>query len=195
MYYIGYGITVGIGLFFVYYFVMGGRMALAQELTQFIVAFGFFIVLFFVGFLSSKKKIKRQQAEGSIDEQVAIISSTTQKYDKITTGCLGLIILLIALYDGSFDIVDFAQIIVTVSLLLIWRVYLFKSRRLEPYNTVAGLNYFDKMYDSLIVVAVPIIILTIPALGKVFNTTEIVQAVSVFAVAYSWHNYLFTRKK
>jgi hypothetical protein len=195
MYYLGYGLVVVIGAFFVYYFVIGGRLVLAQEIAQFIVVFGFFIIIFLLGFISGKKKVKRAQDEGNLDDQIVRIDSQLQLYDKIVSVFLGVIILAVALYDGSFDIIDFAQIVISVPLLLGWRSYLFRSKRLEPYNTIASLNYLDYLRDALVVVILPILILLIPALGRDFSTTEIIQAVSVFVVAYAWHKYLFSRKK
>ncbi len=74
-YYLVYGSIVAIAGFFIYYFVLGGRLALVQEITQFIVAFGFFLVLFAAGWFSSRKQIKHAKDEGSIDDTVIYINS------------------------------------------------------------------------------------------------------------------------
>jgi hypothetical protein len=194
-YYLVYGSIVAIAGFFVYYFMLGGRMALAQEITRFIVAFGFFLVLFAAGFFSSRKKIKRAKDEGSTNDTEVYINNRVKWQDRIVSLLLGGILLMIAIYDDSLDFIDFMQAFITVVIHYCWHHYLFITRRAEPYSTISALSYLDKIKDYLVVLLLPLAALLVPLAGKDFNSTDAMQASCIFIVAYLWHKFLFAVKK
>lgn len=194
-YYFVYGSIVAIAGFFVYYFILGGRLALAQEITRFIVAFGFFLVLFATGFFSSRKQMKRAKDEGSANETEVYINARLKWQDRIVSLLLGGVLLTIAIYNNSLDLIDFVQAFIAVAVHYFWHHYLFTTRKAEPYSTISALNYLDKTEDYLMVLLLPLVVLLISVAGKDFSSANTVQAVGIFVVAYFWHKFLFSRKK
>ena len=65
----------------VFYFIIGGRMDLARELTNMIASFGFFIILFVFGLFSNNKKNKRIKENGDIDEVAAYVNNRMKIID------------------------------------------------------------------------------------------------------------------
>ena len=193
-YYIVYGVIVGIGAFFVYYFVLGGRMELAQELTKMIIAFGFFVVLFIINYFKGNQQIKKIKNEIGSDEEITHISSKMKLLDKTVSIVLGLIILFIALLGNSLDSIDIAQVLLAVIIHYGWHYYLFLSRAMVSYSTVSALTYLDKTKDYAVLLIISMVVLLMPILGRSFSSIDILQALVVFIVAYTWHRYLFIPK-
>jgi len=194
-YYIVYGAIVGIGAFFVYYFVLGGRMELAQELTKMIIALGFFVILFVVNYLNGKRRVKKMKDEMGADEVIVHVNSKIKLLDKMVSVFLGLMILFIALYGGYLDSIDIAQTLLVVIIHYCWHYYLFFSKTMVSYSTISALTYLDKMKDYAVLLMIPMVVLLIPIFGHSFSSTDILQALVVFLLAYAWHRYLFIPKQ
>jgi len=194
IYYLVYGVIVSIGVFFVYYFVFGDRMALAQEITKIVISLGFFILLLISYVVSNKQKYKKVKHEGGLDESITYINNKTKRIDKLVSFLLVIVVLSLAYFYGDFDLLDIFQAIFILVVFICWRTYLFASRKLESYETISGLSYTDQMQDYLILLLTSIVFVTLPVLGKIFNSADIAQVFSVFFISYLWHRYLFTRR-
>lgn len=187
------GIAILIGAFFVYYFVLGDRMYLAQEITRAISSFGLILALFSVNLFTAQKKIKKVQEEGSGGNDVFVVSYQMKNIDGGICLFASLSILLIAWYDGSFNMVDMAQAILGLALLLGWHFYLYHSRVVPGYETVSNLNFLDKIKNGLIIYLIPVLLLLIPVLGRTFNTVDVIQTFSFLIISYFSHRYIFSK--
>ena len=194
-YYVIYGAIVGIGAFFVYFFIIGGRIELAQELTKMTVAFGFFTILLVISYLRRKKMSRRIKDEIGTDEEITHINSRTKWLDRVVSVLLGLTVLFIASYNNSFDSIDVAQMLLVMIIHFGWHYYLFLSRKMPSFETVSALTYLDKMKDYTVLLFIPITILISPIFGRSFSSIDILQALAVFIAAYGWHKYLFFPKQ
>lgn len=193
MYYLVYGLIILIGLFFVYYFMLGDRLDMAVLILKMIVFFGFFLALSGFKLLNYRNKLKISGSEALSAEKIAIINRRNKLFDKIVLILGSCLILVMALAYENFNIIDIYQAF-SVFLMIIWHAYLFKTRIIDPYTTVSGLTFKDQISDYFAIVLLSFLILFIGIWGGTFGSMDIAQSLTVFAGFYMWHKYLFQQK-
>lgn len=185
-------LTIVMSIFCFFYFILGNRMGLAEDLARFFAVISIFGLFFIYETKTEKNKIKKNICNGSLDD-IIVYFSRTDKIKNLAVIFLQLaIILSIAVVNGIVDNIDKSQAFLFLVFAFLWHLYIFRKR--EDYAQIMYATNYDKIKDRVFVFLLPVIILGIAIYCKKIDVIDQLQALSVFLSQYFWHKYLIRKK-
>ncbi len=185
-------LAIAMSVFCFFYFALGDRMGLAEDVARFFAIISIFGLFFIYETKAEKNKIKKDIYDGSLDDIIVYFS----KIDKIKNLAViflqTAIILTIAAFNGAVDNIDKAQAFLFLAFAFLWHLYIFRKRD-DSAQIMYATNY-DKIKDRVFVFFLPVMILGIAIYCKKIDVIDQLQALSVFLAQYFWHKYLIRKK-
>ncbi len=118
-------------LFCFFYFIFGYRLAVFTEFIKMFVPLALFGIIFLVKLQSRRnivKKTKEEEEEEEDKDSLIYIEPIDKTRDEFVIFSLPLVIIAIALFNKSVNVIDFAQALMVFLMMYFWHKMLFRRR-------------------------------------------------------------------
>ena len=185
-------LTIIMSIFCFFYFVLGNRMGLADDVARFFSVISIFGLFFIYEVKAEKSKIKKDICDGSLDDIIVYFSKTDEIKNLVVIFLQTAIILTFAAFNGVIDNIDKAQAFLFLVFAYLRHLYIFRKR--NSCTQIMYVTNYDKIKDRVFVFFLPVMILGIAIYCKKIGIIDQLQALSVFLTQYFWHKYLIRKK-
>ncbi|MCK5320751.1 hypothetical protein KAJ61_05185 [Candidatus Parcubacteria bacterium] len=189
--FIATALAIAMSIFCFFYFILGNRMGLAEDLARFFAIVSVFGILFIYWAKVEKNKIKKNIRESSLDDIIVYFIKTDKIKNLAVIFLQILIILGIAFFNGVVNSIDGLQAFLFFSFSFLWHLYIFRKR--DGSQIMYATNY-DKTKDIIFIFFLPTLLLVTAICCKKIDIIDQAQALSVFLLQYIWHKYLIRKK-
>ena len=189
--FIATALAIAMSIFCFFYFILGDRLGLAEDLARFFAIISIFGILFIYGAKVEKNKIKKNICESSLDDIIVYLIKTDKTKNLTIIFLQSAIILGIAFFNKSINNIDGLQTFLFFVFSFLWHLYIFRKR--DGSQIMYATNY-DKIKDRVFIFFLPTLILLTAICCKKIDIIDQVQALSVFSLQYFWHKYLIRKK-
>ena len=189
--FIATALMIVMSVFCFFYFILGNRMGLAEDIARFFAVVSIFGILFIYSAKVEKNKAKKDICKESLDD-IIVYFSRIDKVKNLAIIFLQIaIILSLAAIDGAINNIDGLQVFLFFIFSFLWHLYIFRKR--DGSQIMYATNY-DKIKDRVFVFFLPIMVIGVAIFCKKIDIIDQLQALSVFLLQYFWHKYLIRKK-
>ena len=182
-------LAIALGSFVLFYFVLGDRFFLAQQVVKTVMPVSIFLLMFIIKSKVNRRKIKKLQKEDKYDEIYVDLSLQDKRMDMgIIFVSSFFIIILPMLIDRIIYTEDIMQSSSFLLLLFLWHSYIFRKRE---HSESMYLNKNDKARDEMFVYIIPVVCMLAPVMNINVDIIDIIQAIIGFGMIYIWRMYMY----
>ena len=175
--------------FIVFYFIVGDRLGLAEDIIKIVLPFAIFGILFLSKLKYSRHELKRLNRENTAEEAVIYPTAALVKWDARVIIIISLIILLIPFFNKTLSIIDALQVFLFGGIMYVWHRHLFFSKGSKIPDKAISRAQMNK--DEMLIFSLPIIVLIPCLLARDLNTLDIIQALVAVAFMFAWRKYFY----
>ena len=175
--------------FIVFYFIVGNRLGLAEDIIKTVIPFAIFGILFLSKLKYSRHELRRLDRESTAEEAVIYPTAILVKWNIRVIIIISFIILLIPFFNKTLSIIDALQAFVFGGPMYVWHRYLFFSKGSKSPDKAISRAQMNK--DEMLIFSLPIIVLLPPLLARDLNTLDIIQALAAIGLMFSWRKYFY----
>jgi len=192
--FLNYAFLIILIIFCLVFFVVGDRFENFTNILKSLAPLIFFIAIPVLFYKKKRKQEKRSATNvNSFDEVLLYLSSIDKMKDFAAIAVVIVIDFFIAVIGKGFLEDDFLQIFVTLVILLIWNMLLFKKNK---SNNLIEITFRKIINDDIVTFAYPIIIyISTYLIGKTPDITDVFQSLTPVIIMYFWHYVLFEKKR
>ena len=175
--------------FIIFYFIVGNRLELAENILKTVLPFAVFGILFLSKMKYNRLDLKRLNRGSTADEAEIYPTPVLIKWDVRMIVIISLIIILIPFFNKTLSIIDALQAFIFGGLMYAWHRYLFFTKGSKAPDKAISRVQINK--DEMFIFSLPIIVLIPPMLARGLNTLDIIQALVAIALMFAWRKYFY----
>jgi len=175
--------------FIVFYFIVGDRLGVAEDVIKTVLPFAIFGLLFLSKLKYSRHELKWLDRKSTAEEAVIYPTAALVKWDTRVIIIISLILLLIPFFNKTLSIIDALQVFVFATLMYIWHRHLFFSKGSKIPDKAINRAQINK--DEMFIFSLPIIVLVPPLLARDLNTLDVIQALVAITLMFAWRKYFY----
>lgn len=185
-------LVIAISVFCFFYFAVGNRMWLAQDVAGLFAVSSVFGLFFIYEAKAEKNKIKKNIGRISLDDILVYFIRTDKIKNLAIIFLQTAVILGIPFFSGYIDNIDGLQVFLLLVFAFSRHLYIFRIRD-ESLQLMYATNY-DRIKDRIFMFFLPAIILGAALYFKKIDIIDQAQALSIFLLQYFWHKHLIRKK-
>jgi len=182
-------LAIALGSFVLFYFILGDRFFLAQQIVKAVTPLSIFLIIFLIKTRINRRKIKKLKKDDKFDEIFVELTAEDKRRDfYIIVIAVISVILLPLLTDRIIYGEDLAQSFSILLLLFLWHSYMFRKR---DHGEAMYVNKIDKARDEIFIFVIPVVALLAPLMIVNVDLIDILQAMISYGIVYLWRNYMY----
>jgi len=182
-------LAIALGSFVLFYFILGDRFFLAQQIVKAVTPLSIFLIIFLIKTRINRRKIKKLKKDDKFDEIFVELTAEDKRRDfYIIVIAVISVILLPLLTDRIIYGEDLAQSFSILLLLFLWHSYMFRKR---DHGEAMYVNKIDKARDEIFIFVIPVVALLAPLMIVNVDLIDILQAIISYGIVYLWRNYMY----
>ena len=185
-------LVIAMSVFCFFYFAVGDRMWLAQDVAGFFAIISVFGLFFVYEVKSEKNKIKKNINKISLDDILVYFIGADKVKNLAIIFLQTVIIFGIPFFNKTINNIDGFQVFLLLVFTFLRHLYIFRIRD-ECLQLMYATNY-ERIKDRIFMFFLPAIILGAALYFKKIDIIDQAQALSVFLLQYFWHKYLIRKK-
>jgi hypothetical protein len=177
--------------FFFVYFIVGDRVAQAENIVKALMPFTAYSIIFLVKLRVSRRELKGFKKQNTENEIVLYLTKKDIRKDLAVVILLPIVIIALTIIDRYIDPIDVIQAILVFLVMFSW--HWFKLRARAKDISSPGLRRGDLVRDEIVIFSLPFVVLLIPVLQFNVNLIDLLQAVLPLMIMYLWRKLMLSK--